>query len=122
MSDVDRSTEHGLEASVGRLVTAGTYLSIAILAAGVVAMLVAGISPLGTAAPLDLPRLAGELAALRPEGFLWLGLLAVIATPSARVVAALVGFARRRERRMAGIAILVLVVIVVGVIVARPQP
>jgi uncharacterized membrane protein len=122
VSDVDRSTEHGLEASVGRLVTAGTYLSIAILAAGVVAMLVAGISPLGTAAPLDLPRLAGELAALRPEGFLWLGLLAVIATPSARVVAALVGFARRRERRMAGIAILVLVVIVVGVIVARPQP
>jgi uncharacterized membrane protein len=122
VSDVDRSTEHGLEASVGRLVTAGTYLSIAILAAGVVAMLVAGISPLGTAAPLDLPRLAGELAALRPEGFLWLGLLAVIATPSARVVAALVGFARRRERRMAGIALLVLVVIVVGVIVARPQP
>jgi uncharacterized membrane protein len=112
--------ERGLEAGVGRLITVGTYLSIGILAIGVGVMLASGVSPLASAPPLDPARLPADLVALRPEGFLWLGLLAVIATPAARVTAALVGFAARGERRMALIAILVLVVIVLGVVVARP--
>jgi uncharacterized membrane protein len=112
-----------VETTVGRLLTLGTYASIVLLAAGVAAMLLAGRSPLAAASGLDLARLPADLAALRPEGFLWLGLLVALVTPAARVLVALVGFTRRREREMSVIAAAVLVVIVLGVVIAQsPQP
>jgi len=112
-------TEHRLEAAIGRFLTIGTYATIAVLGLGVLSMLVVGRSPLDAALPLDLARLPSDLAALRPEGLLWLGLLLVMATPSLRVVVALVGFARGGERRMALVAVGVLLVIVAGVVLAR---
>jgi uncharacterized membrane protein len=59
-----------------------------------------------------------DLVALRPAGFLWLGMVAVVATPAARVVASLVGYARRGERDMMLIAGLILVVIGLSVTLA----
>jgi len=107
-----------LDRSIARLLTAGTYLSVALLATGVVLMAVAGRSPLAGGPAFDPSRLAGDLVALRPEGFLWLGLIAAIATPSVRVAASLLGYLRRSERTMAAVSLLILGVIALSVLLA----
>jgi len=105
-----------LEPALARVLQAGTYVSIALIAIGAVLLLGAGISPLAAGPALDLGRLAADIAAARPEGFLWLGILGICATPALRVVGALVGFWRRGERRMVAVALLILVVVAAGVV------
>jgi len=105
-----------LETSIARLLTIGTYASIALISVGVVGLLAAGRSPLDAAPGFDLGRLGGDLVALRSEGFLWLGILGLIATPASRVLAALVGYARTGERAMVVISVLILAVIAIGVV------
>jgi uncharacterized membrane protein len=107
-----------LDRTIARLLTVGTYVSIALLALGVGLMAAAGLSPLDGGPDFDPSRLAADLAALRPEGFLWLGLIAAIATPSARVAASFVGYLRRGERAMAGVSVLILGVIALSVLLA----
>jgi uncharacterized membrane protein len=105
---------------IARVLRVGTLGSVGLLAIGVALMGVTGRSPLdGTWPALDLGRIPGDLLALRPEGFLWLGLLATLATPLVRVVAAVVGFLEAGERRMAGLGAAVLVVVALAVIVAQ---
>jgi uncharacterized membrane protein len=106
-----------LEASIGRLLTIGTYVSITLIAIGTVLLLLAGQSPLDPNPPLVVRDIPGQILALEPVGFLWLGILAMVVTPAGRVVAALVGFARRGERSMAVVAALILVVLAIGVVV-----
>ncbi len=60
-------------------------------------------------------RLVADLVALSPAGFLWLGVIAVIATPISRVVGAAFGFARAGDRLLVAVALGILVVIAVGV-------
>lgn len=106
-----------LERAVGRLVTAGTYVAVIIVGLGVAAMTVTGRSPLEPhVVPFDPASLPADLAAGRAEGFLWLGLIVAIATPGARVAAALVGYLARGERAPAAIAAAILGVIAVGVL------
>jgi uncharacterized membrane protein len=105
-----------MELIVARVLSVGTYLAVGLLAAGVVLLIMAGRSPLEGGPRLDASRLGPDLAALRPEGLLWLGLLTVIATPSLRVMAALVGFVSRGERGMALVAIAILGIIALGVV------
>jgi uncharacterized membrane protein len=57
--------------------------------------------------------------ALRPAGFIWLGLAVVVATPAARVLAALVGYARQGDRAMAVVAALILAVIALSLMLAQ---
>ena len=104
-----------LDRSIARILTMGTYGSVALLGVGVVLMLAAGIAPLAGGPRFELDLLVDDLVHFRPAGFLWLGIVAVIATPSARVLASLVGFARRGERPMAIVATLILAVIVLSV-------
>jgi len=106
-----------LESTIARLLSIGTYISIALVVAGVLLLLSSGASPLDPAPGFDLGRIGADLAAGRPEGFLWLGIVGLILTPAARVVAALVGYARSGERPMVLVSILILVVIGVGVAV-----
>jgi uncharacterized membrane protein len=106
----------GLESALGRVLQVGTYVSIALVAIGVVLFIGRGGSPLDPELPFDLARLPGDLVALRPEGFLWLGIVGVVATPGLRVLGALIGFARRGERTMVVVAFLILVVVALGVI------
>jgi uncharacterized membrane protein len=114
---------HGLPAdldrSIARLLTYGTYASVALLAAGVVMMLAQGIPPLGGGPSFRADLIVDDLLHWRPAGLISLGLVAVIATPAARVAAALVGFVRRGEREMAIVAALILVVIALSVGLAR---
>ncbi len=118
--EVGKSPARDLEAVIARVLTIGTVASVGLLALGVVAMVVAGRSPLeGGFPPLDLGRLPEDIAAARPEGFLWLGLLAVIATPTSRVLASLVGYVVEGERGMAIVALAILAVIASSVVLAR---
>lgn len=100
---------------IGRLLIAVTYVAVALLSVGVILMTTTGISPLAAGPPLALGRLAADLVALAPAAFLWLGILAVIATPISRVVAAAIGYARLGDRWLVGVAIAILAVIVVGI-------
>jgi uncharacterized membrane protein len=110
------TTTRGLEPRIARVLTIGTVAAVALLAIGSVVLLLSGRSPLDVAPSLDPARIWSDLVALRPAGPLWLGLLVVIATPSARVAAALVGYARSGERGMALVSGLVLIVIAAGVV------
>jgi uncharacterized membrane protein len=106
----------GLEPALARVLQTGTYLSVGLVAAGSILLIVGGTSPLAGGPPLSLPSLVSDILALRPAGFLWLGILGILVTPGLRVAAALVGFWRRGERAMAGVAALILIVVAAGVV------
>jgi uncharacterized membrane protein len=106
-----------LEVALAHVLQAGTYASVALIAIGAVLLLAGGGSPTEGGPPLDLATLPADLVTLRPSGFLWLGILGVLATPALRVARALLGFARRGEQRMVGVSALVLAVIAVGIFV-----
>lgn len=108
-------TTRSLEVVLARVLLAGTYLSIGLIAIGTALLLAGGGSPLDPGPPLDVGRIASDVIGLRPAGFLWLGVLAVLATPMLRVIAALVGFARAGEWRMVAIAAGIVVVVAVGI-------
>jgi uncharacterized membrane protein len=109
-----------IESAIARLLIAGTYAAIALVLVGVVAMLAAGIDPLGQERPpgFDLWRIPGDLVAFRPEGFLWAGLLVVLALPLGRVVVSGIGFLRTGDRRLALVSLAVLLVVCSSVVVA----
>jgi len=104
------------ERQIGRLIVRTTYLAVALLGFGVVSMVAAGISPLDAVPALDPAGLIAAIGGLRPEGVLWLGLMAVIATPIIRVLAAAFAYARGAEWRMVAISIAILAVIATGVV------
>ena len=109
---------YAAERTIGRLLIAITYVSVGLLAVGFGLMIANGISPLDAGPPLDLATLGAQLVALDPAGFLWLGLLAVIAAPVGRVIVAAVSYGRDRDWTMVAISIAILAVIVVGVVTA----
>jgi uncharacterized membrane protein len=115
---MSESRDRTLDLAIARLLMVGTYVSVALLAVGVVLLIAVGVAPLQGGPRFDLSRLMQDLAAARPEGFLWLGLLLVIATPSARVAASLIGYARRGERSMTLIAVAILAVIALSVVLS----
>ena len=106
----------GLEGRVAVLLRLGTYVAVGLIMCGVILMLAGGLSPLDPAPAFDPARLLDDLSALQPAGFLWLGLLVVLATPAARVAVSVAGFVRAGEPRMAGVAVLVLLVIGAGIL------
>jgi uncharacterized membrane protein len=106
-----------LDLTIARLLSVGTYLGVVLLAVGFGLMLLGGRSPFDPALPFHAGTLAGDLAAVRPEGALWLGLLVLIATPSARVAASLVGYRRAGEQGMVAVSAAILVVVAVGVLI-----
>lgn len=108
-----------LELTIARLLTIGTYVSVVLLAVGLAGMILAGVSPYAAPPQLDPARILPDLLAGRPEAFLWLGLIAAIATPTARVLTALAGFVRDREWPMAAVSLAILGVITLSVILAR---
>lgn len=119
MSDArDGGRTRGAERLIGRLLIAATYVSVALLLVGVALMLGAGGSPLDGGPGLDLGTLGSDVLALAPGGFLWLGLLAVIAAPLGRVILAAFAYARDGDWTMVGVAVLILAIIAVGVATA----
>jgi uncharacterized membrane protein len=109
-----------MEAAIGRLLLAGTWIAMALLAAGVVLTLTTGVDPLdhGAIPPFSLAEIPSALVALRPEGFLWAGITLLIALPIGRVIVGGVGFLAARDWRLALISLLVLIVVLVSVAAA----
>jgi uncharacterized membrane protein len=108
-----------IERVVGRLLIVGTYGSVALLAVGTALMVAGGTKPLGQWPRFAPGGIGDDVLHLRAAGFLWLGLVAVVATPAARIVASLIGYVRSGERLMAVIAVLILTVIALSVGLAR---
>jgi uncharacterized membrane protein len=104
--------------AIGRLLIVVTYVAALLLTIGVLLMIAAGISPLAGGPALDLTSLVADLVSLQPAGFLWLGLLAVIATPLSRVAAAAIGFGLAGDRRMVVVSVAILAVIALSVATA----
>ena len=116
-----RAPPADLDRLVGRLLTIGTYGSITLLAIGSVLMFAARIDPLAGAPSLEPGLIVDDITHLRPAGFMWLGLLTLLATPILRVAVSFAGFAARGERTMAIVAILILVVLAVSVVVGSVE-
>jgi uncharacterized membrane protein len=108
-----------VEMAIARLLLAGTLAGMALLVAGIALMAANGIEPdAAEFPPFDPATILADLAALQPEGFLWAGIVVIVATPIARVLGELVAFARRRDRLMTGVAAAILAVVALSVIVA----
>lgn len=112
---MDRSAAD-LEPALARVLQAGTYVSITLVAVGTVLLMAGGISPLAGGPELHVEQVLSDIAGGRPEGFLWLGILGICVTPALRVAGALVGFWRRGERGMVVVALLILAVVATGVL------
>jgi uncharacterized membrane protein len=111
-----------LELRIARLLVLGTYLGVALLAIGIVLMLASGVDPLTTpAVRFDPAAIAGDITALRATGFLWAGVLVLMALPLTRVAIAAIAFARSGDRRMAAIAVAVLIVLAVSVVLVQAE-
>jgi len=106
------------ERRLGRLLIGVTYVAVGLLTIGVVLLLLAGISPLAGGPPFDPAQLVADLLALDPAGFLWLGIVVVIATPLSRVVGAALGFIGRGERLMAVVSLAILGVVAISILTA----
>ena len=73
---------------------------------------------LPTAVP-DIGEVVGRVLALRPSGFLALGLLVLIATPILRVIGSIGAFVYERDWRFVGITTLVLVVLIISLLLGH---
>jgi uncharacterized membrane protein len=108
--------ERSFDSTVGRLMIVMTYVAVALLAIGVVLMVVHGISPLVGGPTFDASVVIDELRAGIPTGFIWLGLVVVIATPIVRVAVSSVGFAREGQWRMVAVGLGILAIILIGIV------
>jgi uncharacterized membrane protein len=109
-----------LESTISRLLVAGTYLAMGLILLGVLLMLAAGIDPLahGGVPPFELSTIPADVASGNPLGFLWLGLVAVLALPLGRVIVAGVGFLAAHDVRLALVSLAVLLVVLGSIVAA----
>lgn len=108
-----------LERGVRRVLTVGTWSGIALLGVGVALMLVNGVSPTSETFPLfDAGKIVPDLLAMRPEGFLWAGIVVFIVTPIARVTGELTLYVRGREWALTAIAIAILIIVALSLVLA----
>lgn len=111
---------YAIESLIARLLAIGTYIAIGLVLIGVLGMLVTGTDPLALSVPpaFDLFSIPGAVAAGRPDGFLWAGLVAVMGLPLGRVIVAGVGFLAARDRRLALVSLAVLLVVLTSIVSA----
>ncbi len=114
------ATAARLETIAARLLTWGTRAALLLVLLGVVDMALSGVYPLGAASfpSYSLAAIPGQIAALRPEGFIWAGLTLLVALPLGRVTVSGAGFLAARDRRLALVSVLVLLVICASVVAA----
>jgi uncharacterized membrane protein len=117
--DDQRAASADVEAVIARLLLVGTVTGIILLGIGVALMALGGISPEAGTFPAFAPgTVVADLVALRPEGFLWAGIVILVATPIARVVGELVTYLVRGDRVLALVALGILGVIALSVVAA----
>jgi uncharacterized membrane protein len=115
------SVSSAIESTVARVLVIGTYVAIGLVLVGVLGMLASGVDPLahGAVPPFDLGAIPSEILAGNPVGFLWAGLVLVLALPIGRVTVAGVGFLAAGDRRLAVVSLLVVLVVLVSIVAAQ---
>lgn len=114
-----RMNDQRLELIIGNLLRAGVLLAAAVVLAGAVLYLVQHHSDTvsyrsfvaGPASLRTVAAIAGSAAHLNSEGLIQFGLLLLIATPVARVLMAVIGFAMERDRLYVVVSLIVLAVL-----------
>ncbi len=112
-------TDRKVEDLVGNLLRAGVFLAALIVFIGAVVYLARHGADLADyrvfhGEPNQLRTIPGvlrEAFSFQGQGIIQLGLLLLIATPVARVVLSIVGFAAERDRMYVGFATIVLVIL-----------
>ena len=106
-------TDRRLELIIGTLLRVGVALAASVVLGGGIWYLAArGMTPVDYRHFHTAPRGFGSLGSLSgPEAVIQLGLLILIATPVARVIFSLVGFALERDRVYMAITLVVLAVL-----------
>ena len=106
--------ETRLNVAISRVLIVGLLAAVALLVIGsILAIVRPGVALPHVTSVRDIPS---ELAALRPGGFFELGLLVLLATPFARVLALGIAFARRRWWLFAGISAVVAALLILGAV------
>jgi len=95
--------------AVSRLLLAGLLVAIGLMLVGAVLAAVRGAGSVDDLS--SITRLPHLLASFDATGFIDLGLLVLLATPAARVVALLVVFAARRQWLFAAVSFAVIVIL-----------
>ena len=115
-----RQTAYAIESLVARILVVGTWVAVGLILIGVLGMIASGIDPMAhpPVPAFDLAAIPGDLVALRPAGFIWTGILVVMALPIGRVVVAGAGFFAAGERRLALISALVILVVGLSIVAA----
>jgi uncharacterized membrane protein len=114
-----RETAARLESLAARLLTWGTRVALALVTAGVAGMIVSGVDPIRATAPgFSLTSIPGEVLSFQPVGFVWAGLIVLVALPLGRVVVSGAGFLAAGDRRLALVSVLVLLVIAASILAA----
>ena len=103
---------------IGRLLILLTYVSVGLLVIGVVALIVAGISPLDGGPPLDPATIVADVLAVAPAGLLWLGIWRSSRPRSAGSRPPRLPTVARATGRWSRSPIGILVVIAIGIIAA----
>lgn len=104
-------------AAVSRALTAGVCVSLSLMTLGAALSAASGRPlPASTPPPALLPAALGRG---EPAALVALGVLALIATPAARVVVLAWQFARRREWAMTAVSLAVLGILTCGVVLGR---
>ena len=101
--------ETRLNITISRVLVVGLLAAIFLLVVGVVLTLVHSGAPVPRKTSIQgIPR---ALRALEPGGFFELGLLVLLATPAARVVALFLAYVRRRQWLFSGISFFVFAIL-----------
>jgi uncharacterized membrane protein len=107
----------GVERIVRLALLVGIGASVALMAAGLVLVVVRGQTiPSSVTPAADLPH---GLVAMEAAAYLSLGLMVLIATPFVRVMGSIVGFAREGDRRYVLVTSTVFALMCLGVLLGR---
>jgi uncharacterized membrane protein len=106
--------EMRLNSFISKVLVVGLLAAVALLVAGVILALARpGVGSIHVTSIKDLPT---QLATGEPGGFFQLGLLVLLLTPFARVVALGIAFAGRRQWLFTGISLVVAAFLIVGAV------
>ncbi len=109
--------QRNLDQAIHKLLVVGLAISVALMLVGLILDLT-----LHREIPTSIPHLAEiftRLIALRPSGFLSLGLLVLIVTPVVRVLGSVLAFMYERDWRYAAITFVVLIVVTLSIVLGR---
>lgn len=109
--------QHDLNHVIHSMLIVGLAISTVLMLIGIALEIILR-QDLPTVEP-DLSQVFERVIALRPSGFLALGLLVLLATPVLRVVGSILAFAYERDWRFAGITLVVLIIVISSILLGK---